>query len=259
VAAAGGREALTLLRIAAGQQRPFRLAITDGHMPEMDGFELVRQIRGIPELSGSVILMLTSGERAGDLAYAKQLGIAARLMKPVRRADLRAAILRTVGDQAEPAPAPVSRPELAATPMRVLLAEDNTINQRVARCILERAGHQVSIATNGAEAVALWQSHPFDLILMDVQMPEMDGFEATAAIRRRESADGSHIPIVALTAHAMDGYREKCTAGGMDDYITKPIHGPSLLALLERLKTPVHADKNQFSHRYAQMHTDKNS
>jgi two-component system sensor histidine kinase/response regulator len=205
----------------------------------MDCFELAARIHESSELTKTVILMLTSGDRSDDIARCKQLGISAYLTKPVRRAELRAAIISALAVQSPRAHAAASDAETSAqevkagSSLRILLTEDNIVNQRVALRILEKAGHQVAIAKNGREALRLLSEQPFDLVLMDVQMPEMDGFEATAVIRGLEKRTGRHIPIIAMTAHAMAGDRERCLAAGMDGYISKPV---TASAMLEQVK-----------------------
>jgi CheY-like chemotaxis protein/anti-sigma regulatory factor (Ser/Thr protein kinase) len=240
--AASGQEALSHLRRAAERGDPFSLVVTDVHMPQMDGFDLVRQIKETPNLDGVVILMLTSGEKRGDMRRWREMGAAAHLMKPVRRAELRAAIVQALrrpeNDQiAEPA-SPVAEPSGHLPPgaprSRILLAEDNVVNQRVAARLLEKSGHSVVIAGNGKEAIAALQRESFDMVLMDVQMPEMDGLEATKAIRDDEAGQHKHIPIIAMTAHAMTGDRERCLAAGMDGYLSKPIRAADLLKLIEQ-------------------------
>jgi len=236
--AASAMEALTLLRRSAERGDPFALVITDCHMPEMDGFDLSERIRSSPHLTDAVIMMLTSGEQQGDIARCRELGISLYLTKPIRRAELRNSIAAALAERRTPAAPlmPAAPAAIEAAPgnaMRILLAEDNAVNQRVALRILEKAGHRVTLAANGLEAVNALESGAFDLILMDVQMPEMDGLEATAAIRDKEKSAGSHIPIIAMTAHAMAGDRDRCLASGMDDYISKPIRARALLALVE--------------------------
>ncbi|MEI9812032.1 MAG: response regulator [Acidobacteriota bacterium] len=235
--AASAPEALAHMRRAVSQGEPFELLLTDVHMPDMDGFDLVNRIHENPYLAGSVILMLTSGEHIGDLERCKSLGISAYLTKPVRRAELRKAIARAIAGQsklAKPAEAAVNSgpPRASTTGVHILLVEDNVINQRVARGILERAGHSVVVANNGREGLRLYEEQPFDVVLMDVQMPELDGFEATAAIREKQKRGGPRTPIVAMTAHAMAGDRERCLAAGMDDYITKPVQSAALLKMV---------------------------
>jgi CheY-like chemotaxis protein len=214
-------------------------------MPEMDGFDLAAQITRSPHLADSVILMLTSGQQQGDLARCRELGVSAYLTKPVRRTELRAAIARAFAGHAQRQQGRSENPTgiralqdslqtAQASPARILLAEDNIVNQRVAVRILEKAGHHVVVTANGREAIAAWRNQPFDLVLMDVQMPEMDGFETTAEIRRAEAGTNGHVPIVAMTAHAMAGDRERCLEAGMDDYISKPIRKSDLMDVIER-------------------------
>ena len=247
--AASGMEALGMLRQASERGDPFSLVLTDCHMPGMDGFDLAMRIRNSPHLTEAVVLMLTSGEQSGDIKRCHELGIRVHLTKPVRRAELRAAILRSVTRRQPAVPAPptlvriapaplppvhtAAAPLLPRTKMNILLAEDNVVNQRVAIRILEKAGFHVRLAINGVEALQAIREAEFDVILMDVQMPEMGGFEATARIRD-EHLGGAHIPIVAMTAHAMTGDRERCLAAGMDDYISKPLRASALIELVEK-------------------------
>ena len=236
-----GLAALTELAANWKSTDPYRLIITDIHMPEMDGFTLVEQIRQRPDLSSVVIVMLTSARYRGDSERYQGLGVAAFLSKPVRQSELRAAIESVVGgaDQkkapselATPLPPPnAGRPKRA---MRILLAEDNLVNQRLATRLLEKRGHRVVVASNGREALAALEEGTFDLVLMDIQMPEMDGMEVTAKIREKENLTGGHQPVVALTAHAMKGDQELCLAAGMDDYLTKPIRPQELDKLLNK-------------------------
>jgi CheY-like chemotaxis protein len=229
---------------AAEIGEPFSLVLTDGHMSEMDGFGLAERIKAAPHLADAVIVMLTSGDRLGDVKRCRELGISAYLMKPVRRDELRAAIITALtvhpeGSDKYNAALPAddhAQPSAASgvRTLRILLTEDNLVNQRVARRILEKAGCSVVVANNGKEALSALEDHTFDLILMDVQMPEMDGFEATAAIRSKEAITGAHLPIIAMTAHAMKGDEARCLAGGMDGYISKPIRGRDLVELVEK-------------------------
>jgi CheY-like chemotaxis protein len=238
VTAASAPEALAHMRRGVAHGEPFRLVLTDVHMPEMDGFDLVKRIKAAPNLTGAFILMLTSGEHVGDLARCRELGVTVYLTKPVRRAELRAAIVTTISGQSF-GPRPAAAVKVARAPreepgsgLHILLAEDNVVNQRVGRAILEKAGHTVVIAGNGMQALTLLDSQPFDLVLMDIQMPEMDGFEATAAVRGNERRTGKHMPIIAMTAHAMTGDRERCIDAGMDGYLSKPVDPPTLLGLV---------------------------
>ena len=240
VVASGAQEALDLLENARADG-PFALILTDAHMPELDGFDLVAQIKNRPGLSQAVIMMLTSGEQSGDPAHCRELGIAISLTKPVARADLHSAILTALGRKREAPPAADSRsaepdasPAPAPAKLHLLLTEDNLVNQRLALRILAKAGHRVELAGNGRECLAALERSTFDIVLMDVQMPEMDGFEATAEIRKREKVTGHRLPIIAMTAHAMTGDRERCLAAGMDDYISKPIRSSVLMELLEK-------------------------
>lgn len=240
--AASAQEALAHLRRALERGEPFDLVVTDVHMPEVDGFDLVGQIKNSSNFTNIVMLMLTSGEKRGDIARCRALGISAYLMKPVRRGELRAAIVRALAapseDEGHNDACSLSRAGVKVASensrLRILLAEDNTVNQRLTTGILERRGHRVMVVGNGKEAVAAMEREPIDLILMDVQMPVMDGFEATRTIRSREI--GSRIPIIAMTAHAMTGDRERCLAAGMDSYISKPIRADDLLRLIEAIK-----------------------
>jgi len=241
--AASGLEALSMLRRASERGDHFELVVTDCVMPDMDGFDLAARIRDSPHLTDAVVMMLTSGERREDVARCREFGIRAHLTKPVRRAELRTAIISALSgrgscEQDEDAvivPASQSAPVVTQrSKMRVLVAEDNAVNRRVALRILEKEGHTVVLASNGKEALEALDMHVFDAILMDVQMPEMGGFEATAAIREKEKGGNVHVPIIALTAHAMSGDRELCLAAGMDDYMSKPIRARVLLDLLEK-------------------------
>jgi CheY-like chemotaxis protein len=204
----------------------------------MDGFALVEEIRRRPELATATIMMLTSAGHRGDAARCKELGVSAYLLKPIRQSELREAVARVLGAQAPKGAIPlVTRYSLQdarepGTSLKVLLAEDNAVNQRLAVRLLEKRGHQVVVAGNGREALEAMRKERFDLVLMDIQMPEMDGFEATAAIREDEKYSGEHRPVIALTAHAMKGDREQCLAHGMDGYLTKPIRPQELEEIL---------------------------
>jgi len=180
-------------------------------------------------------MMLTSGDQFGDVERCRELGLQAYLIKPIRRADLLDALLRVLGEKA---PARLRIEETVATapvpqrPLRILLAEDNPVNQQLAIRLLRNEGHTVELARDGLEAVRLYANGAFDLVLMDVQMPEMDGFEATRQIRDIERSTASHVPIVAMTAHAMKGDRERCLAAGMDSYLAKPVRKAELLRVI---------------------------
>jgi signal transduction histidine kinase/CheY-like chemotaxis protein len=242
--AASAPEALAHMHRGAERDQPFSLLLTDVHMPEMDGFDLVERVKSSPNLTNAFILMLTSGEHLGDFARCRELGVSAFLTKPVRRADLRAAIVKAVTEQsqggqcaADPSgnTARSIKQDRRAFPSHILLVEDNVVNQRVARAILEKGGHTVVVVGTGQKALMLLKDQPFDVVLMDVQMPEMDGFETTAAMREIEKRTGEHQMIIAMTAHAMTGDRERCINAGMDDYITKPIQRQTLLDLVANI------------------------
>ncbi len=235
--AAGAEEAIRLLRDAKSAGFPFGLMVSDCHMPGTDGFMLVEQLQRFPELDGLITVMLTSGGHRGDAARCKELGIAAYLIKPVLQSDLLETLLNVLGSGEEAAkPATlVTRHSLREGRMslRILLTEDNAVNQKLASRLLEKEGHVVKVAENGAKALEACRENTFDLILMDVQMPVLDGMEATAAIRHTEQVTGHHIPIIAMTAHAMAGDRERFLKAGMDGYVSKPIHSRELLEAIE--------------------------
>jgi two-component system sensor histidine kinase/response regulator len=224
--------ALAQLDAAAQAQRPFRLALLDAQMPLMNGFELAARLRGHSGLRGGAILMLSSSGSVRQAARAREAGIQLTLVKPVKQSELLDAIMTVLGSSQEVSLGDV--PEVVkGRRLRILLAEDNPVNQRVARTILEKAGHQVTVAHNGREALARTQAQRFDVILMDVQMPEMDGLEATRAIRGLETGREGRVPIVGVTAHAMKGDRERCLGAGMDGYLPKPIRPAALFAAIE--------------------------
>jgi PAS domain S-box-containing protein len=223
-----------------GSDSAFSLVITDVMMPGADGFELVTRIRENEALSQTPVIMLESGGRHGDAARRRKLRVCGHLMKPVRESELLKTILTALGargtgsSQPEPVGRPVLRPNRHQ--LRVLVAEDNSINQRLALRVLEKLGHIATPVSNGCEAVEAVQNESFDLVLMDVQMPEMDGFQATMAIRERERSTGAHQIIIAMTAHAMKGDEERCLAAGMDNYIPKPIDMHRLRECLESIQ-----------------------
>ena len=236
----GGEQALVELATARNERRAFGLIVTDMHMPKMDGFELVEHIRERPELSTATIMMLTSAGHRGDAVRCQKLGVSAYLLKPIRQSELREAVAKILGAHEPGGTIPLltryslgdarDRSEI----LRILVAEDNLVNQRLIVRLLEKRGHLVAVAANGQKVLAALEKDSFDLILMDVQMPEVDGFEATAAIRKKEKSTGLHQSIVALTAHAMKGDHEKCLARGMDGYLCKPIRPQELDEVLAR-------------------------
>jgi two-component system sensor histidine kinase/response regulator len=236
---AKAKSGLSMLKKAIAEGSPFGLLIVDCHMPYMDGFTLVERIRKLPKLRDLVTVMLTSGGQRGDGQRCKELGIAAYLTKPVLQSDLLEALRHVLGSRptaAQPLP-PVTRHSLRETrsPLRILLAEDNVVNQHVAVRLLEKEGHSVVVAGDGIKALEAIGKEGFDLILMDVQMPIMDGVETTAAIRERERSNGIHVPIVAMTAHAMTGDRQRFLSLGMDGYVSKPIHSQELYEVIENV------------------------
>jgi CheY-like chemotaxis protein len=233
----GGEAALSALRDAREGGRSFGLVILDAQMPVIDGFAVAERIRQEPALAATTVMMLSSSGQAGEATRCRALGSVPYVVKPVDPSHLLNTILATL------APSVVGQSLSTETtsitprgrPLRVLLAEDNKVNQRLAMAILEKHGHTVVLAVNGREAVACAHRAGFDIALLDIQMPEMDGFQAAAAIRAAEKGTGRHLPIVALTARALKGDREACLAAGMDEYLSKPIRAAELLSILERL------------------------
>jgi PAS domain S-box-containing protein len=237
-----GGVALQMVATARRQGEPFGLLLLDGNLPTMGGFELVEQIRQAPGNSNLIIMILTSSGQRGDAARCRDLEISAYLVKPVKHSALLDAIM-TVTKKPAPAeakPLLVTRHVLRENQRHycILLAEDNIVNQKIASSILTKGGYKVVVAGNGKEALAKLQAqngHIFDLILMDVQMPEMDGLETTAQIRKMEKATGAHIPIIALTAHAMQGDKDMCLKAGMDNYLSKPLKSEKMLQTIASL------------------------
>jgi signal transduction histidine kinase/DNA-binding response OmpR family regulator len=230
-----GSSALAALTAAAHAARPFLLVLLDANMPGMDGFAVADRIQHMSEATGATVMMLSSSGQYGDAARCRDLGIAAYLVKPISASDLLRSIVSVMG-KASDAPRRLAppRPDPGA-PQRVLLAEDNQVNQFLALAILQQSGHTVTLARNGREAVDAYLKDEFDLVLMDVQMPEQSGLEATRRIRDHEAMHGGHIPIIAMTAHAMKGDREMCIDAGMDEYISKPIVRGELLRLIKEV------------------------
>ncbi|MDY3556265.1 response regulator [Gemmata sp. JC717] len=240
---ASGPEGLDELRWAAATGKAFPLVLLDGMMPGMDGFSTAERIVGDSELAGAAVLMLTSADRQGDAARCREIGVAAYLVKPVKSAELSRAIAAALRGTCSlsASPADSRSPRDAAgrgasqgPRLRVLVAEDNPVNQRVVLRLLEKFGHAVTMTADGRQAVDALGREPFDIVLMDVQMPEMDGFEATQLIRQREAGTGRHTLVVAMTAHAMKGDRERCLIAGMDDYVSKPVQRSELTRVLDR-------------------------
>jgi two-component system sensor histidine kinase/response regulator len=235
--AASGSEALKILSGTDQSDDAFSLILADARMPSMDGFDLVRRIRETPSLKAATVLMLTSVHTTEDVARADELGISSYLIKPVRRSALLSVITESLvgspGFREEPV-SPLSR-ATSGKSLKVLVAEDNPVNRKLAASILQRAGHDAILVTNGKEAVEAVTRERFDVVLMDVQMPVMGGFEATRLIREAEASSGRRTPIIAVTAHAMKGDREDCFAAGMDGFAPKPIQSAKLLEMLDRL------------------------
>src|ERR1700688_716865 len=236
---AGGHAALQALEAAKKVGSPFGLILLDGQMPVMDGFALAGQIQKTPQfLNAIIIMMLTSTGQTRDAAQCRGLGISRLLLKPIRQGELLDAICQALKGPTQKESAPLltrhTLPEDKPR-FRILLAEDNAVNQTLGKRILEKRGYSVTVAADGRAAFEAFQAEAFDLVLMDLQMPEMDGFEATAAIREREKHTGGHIPIVAITAHALEGDQEKCLASGMDGFTTKPIRTNELFAVIARI------------------------
>ena len=234
-AASGAIEAMVILRRSESEGTPYELVLSDVNMPEADGVTLADWIRQDAKLASMPIILLTSGARPEDLKRCDTLNIAAHLMKPVKESELFDAIGASLGisvpeDHTDDAG---QEQELDLSPLHILLAEDSLVNQRLAVGLLEKHGHTVTATNNGKEAIAALETGKFDVVLMDVEMPEMNGLEATAVIRVQEEKTGEHLPIIAMTAHALKGDRERCLEAGMDGYISKPIHSGELFQTLE--------------------------
>ena len=240
-----GKRALEMLRAAAEQNKSYDIVLLDLHMPVMDGFELAKTIKADPSIAGVPLVIMPSYGRRGDGQVARDIGIAGYLTKPVGQSQLFDCLVTVMGKSgargSQPAaPAPtrmVTRHILKENEQKaralILIVEDNIINQKVAARQVGKLGYRADVAANGLEALDALRRIPYDLVLMDCQMPEMDGYAATAAIRKREG-QSLHTPIIAMTANAMEGDREKCLAAGMDDYISKPVKVEDLAIMLER-------------------------
>jgi len=244
-AASGGREGIDALKAAKAANDPFRLVILDMQMPGMDGESTARVIKEDPEIRDVAIIVLTSVGQRGDVARLGKIGIAGYMMKPLKQSLLLAIMQGVLGkleERSKPGSFPVitrhTIKEAALQNVHVLLAEDNKINQMVAVRLLKKRGYRTTVVDNGKKALLALEAKAFDLVLMDVQMPEMDGLAATRAIRETEKQAGGHIPIVAMTAHAMKGDRERCIAAGMDDYVSKPLSAGPFFDTLARFFNP---------------------
>ncbi|MBM4129883.1 response regulator, partial [bacterium] len=239
----GGQAALAELLRAAAVAEPYKLVVLDGQMPGMDGIATAESIRASRELAGIEIVMLSSGSTADDSGRCGELRIAATMTKPVKRSDLIERLSRILGAAAAARPAPAPAAAAPVLPLDVLLVDDNDFNRVLAQRLLEKWQHRVVTAADGLQALAALAERSFDVVLMDVQMPRMDGFQATQEIRRCEALSGGHVPIIALTAHAMSGDRERCLAAGMDGYLPKPITGSALVAAIAEVVGRVSADQ----------------
>jgi len=238
--ASGGAAAMKALWLGVALGRPYALVLLDARMPDMDGLALAAIIRQRAELSGSRIVLLTSGDRPGDLARLRELGIDAHLLKPVQQDELLETIYRVVGRTGDEASPAWQAPQTPATvPLRILVAEDNEFNAQHLKQLLDLRGHRVRLATNGREALDMTDGGGFDLLLLDIHMPEVDGFQVVRVLREREQTAGGHLPVIALTARSREQDRRQCLAAGMDDYLSKPIRAADLFAAIDRV---VHTD-----------------
>ena len=240
-----GEQALAEIESAFRKGKPYSLALLDNRMPVMDGFELAEKIRSHPDYAGATVMMLTSEGQRGHAARCRELGIAGYLMKPISQSELLDAIMTALGEPTQ-STSLVTRHSVRESKrkLNLLLAEDNSVNQTLALRLLEKLGHQVTLAQNGSEAFSSWRAGKFDAILMDIDMPVMNGYEATAKIREVERTRGGRIPIVAMTAHAMKGDREECLKQGMDGYISKPIDTEALWHELESINRQTSTTEN---------------
>ncbi len=235
VIAESGAQALAEVEKAKGLGEEFQLVLTDCHMPEMDGFQLVGELRRLG-MDNSIIMMLRSDDTFEAIAKCRKIGTNIHLTKPIKQSALLRSILHTLDTKsARSAQTRDSGLPAADKTLHVLLAEDNLVNQKVGMRMLEKQGHTVVVANDGVEAVSAWEKDSFDLILMDIQMPNMNGYETTASIRDKETHTGTHIPIIAMTAYAMKGDKERCIESGMDGYIAKPIRTEQMFAEIERV------------------------
>jgi signal transduction histidine kinase/DNA-binding response OmpR family regulator len=245
IAVESAGDALAEMDRAASADAPFRLMISDVNMPEMDGFELVARVKQSPRHMALPVILLTSASRPGDVARCREIGVGAHLMKPVKHSLLLDTIVNVVSDAPVKVEASADAPAEASAPLRslhILLAEDNEVNQKFALRVIDKAGHTAAVAADGREAVEKSGQETFDVILMDIQMPEMDGLQATAAIREREREGGARTPIIAMTANAMKGDKEMCIDAGMDGYVAKPVKRKALFEEIERVLQTAGAD-----------------
>ena len=250
--ASGARQALDMLQEAQHAGNPFTLVLTDAHMPQMDGFALAEKIKQTPELSDvTMLMMLSSAGHAAESTRCRAIGVSAYLVKPSKQPELFAAMLTALGQaKIRTQHRQVVTPDETGKGKRlnVLLVEDNEVNQKLVMRLLQKAGHNVTIANHGLAALKILESNghsAFDIVLMDLDMPEMNGIDANGAIRAKEKIAGTHLPVIAMTAHAMKGDRERCLAAGMDGYISKPISQVELFAALAQIpSTPKAEDRD---------------
>jgi CheY-like chemotaxis protein len=235
-----GPAALAAVETAVRNGTSYRIILLDAGMPDMDGFQTTVKLRSNPNCSSTVIMMLCSAAPQQDAERCLAIEITLYMVKPLKIRSL-LEILQSViaADSPTASPAPAeslvkTEDTLAPLPLRILLAEDNPVNQQLAVRLLQKMGHTVAMTGNGKEALEALEKNSYDIVLMDVQMPEMDGFAATAAIREQERSTGNHLPIIAMTARAMKGDRERCLEAGMDDYISKPVHRKELGEVIAR-------------------------
>ena len=245
--AASGQEALGKIKERFESGRPYKLLLLDLQMPEMDGFEVAKRVKEGPYGAEMEIIMVTSLGQKGDASHCREVGISGYLVKPVKQSELLSAISMSLGRPAEGELPVITRYTIqeAHRRLNVLLAEDNPVNQALTVRLLEKRGHRVAVASDGRDAMKNLERESFDLILMDVQMPEMDGFATTRMIRKREEEHGGHIPIVAMTAYATKEDRERCFQSGMDDYVSKPIKAEQLFMVMEKLVNTLKGEKNK--------------
>ncbi|MEI7842319.1 MAG: response regulator [Gallionellaceae bacterium] len=236
-AVSSGEQALAELQSAARNSDAYQLLLLDANMPEMTGFDVLTRLSAQPHLRVAPILMFTSESQREDTARCRELGITSYMLKPYSQSDLYDTVMNTLGLSSMLSVAKHTSSSLTTNQQKlhILVAEDNSVNQTLATRLLEKFGHTVEVAENGLIAIEKWQAKPFDLILMDVDMPQLNGYGATAKIREQEQLRGDHIPIIGLTANIMQGSREECLAAGMDGYLSKPIDTQALWTELEAL------------------------
>jgi two-component system sensor histidine kinase/response regulator len=239
-AVADAEAALAAVQAAARANAPFRLAVVDAGLPDMDGGKLAESIAAEPEHRNCRIIVLVPPSRAGITGAYRHLTGVQWLEKPPKYKEFFQAVTRALSDRGSPQETDASETAAPSGPLQILLAEDGLINQEVMVGLLEMQGHHVEIAQNGKQAVAAWQRERFDVVFMDLEMPDMDGLEATTVIREMEKSHGCHTPIIAMTAHAMKGFRDRCLEVGMDGYITKPVNPQELFKTLDSLGAGCH-------------------